>query len=99
LERKTRSLVVEHPTNLRESAIMRKAIILIVATAWLAAPAIAGTNDTTDMTARPNVQSRTTAAAQDAQRSARANKRDDIKKGLGRNPEDCNKGCIGGNPR
>jgi hypothetical protein len=91
-------LVVEHPTNLRESAIMRKAIILTLATAWLAAPAIAGTNDAADMNAQPNVQSRT-AAPQDAQRAGDTNRRDDIKKGLGRNPEDCNKGCIGGNPQ
>jgi hypothetical protein len=79
---------------------MRKAIILTVATAWLAAPAIAGTNDATGMTAKPNVQSRTAAAPQEAQRAGHAaNKRDDIKKGLGRNPEDCNKGCIGANPQ
>ena len=28
----------------------------------------------------------------------RADKRDDKNKGLIRNPEDCDKGCIGGNP-
>jgi hypothetical protein len=77
---------------------MWKAIILTAATAWLAAPAIAGTSDATDMSAQPNVQSRTAAAPKDARTPGAANKRDDVKKGLGRNPEDCNKGCVGGNP-
>jgi Ni/Co efflux regulator RcnB len=78
---------------------MKKAIIITLATAWLVAPAIAGATDAKDTTAQPSVQQNDASAAQDAQRrGSAADKQDDKNKGLSRNSEDCNKGCIGGNP-
>ena len=75
---------------------MNKLFTLIVATAFLAVPAIAGTSDTKETTDAPSAEQRTTPAPQDAQRpGSSAAQRDDKSKGLGRNPEDCNKGCIG----
>ena len=78
---------------------MKKLIALTVAAACLTAPAIAGTSDANETTNPPKVEQRTTAIPQADQRpGSDADKRDDTKKGLGRNPEDCNKGCVGGNP-
>jgi hypothetical protein len=73
---------------------MKKAIIFAIAAACLGAPAFAGTND-----ANPTrVEQNTSSPLPAAQPGSNADKRDDVKKGLGRNPDDCNKGCIGGNP-
>jgi hypothetical protein len=75
---------------------MKKAIGLALATALLAAPAIAGTSEGKDTAAKQASQQN--AASQTPQPGSPSDKRDDAKKGLSRNPEDCNKGCIGGNP-
>jgi hypothetical protein len=89
----------EHTHPISESAIMKKAIIVTFATAWLAAPAIAGATDAGGTAAQPGVQQNGASAARDAQRpGSAADKQDDKNKGLSRNSEDCNKGCVGGNP-
>jgi hypothetical protein len=77
---------------------MRNAIILALATAWLAAPAIAETSGSKDTSTPPSVQRNGASASQTPQPRSPADKRDDAKKGLSRNPDDCNKGCLGGNP-
>jgi hypothetical protein len=78
---------------------MKKTIILTLAIAWLVAPAIAGSSDTKDTTAAPTVQQNGASASQDAKApGSAADKQDDKNKGLSRNSDDCNKGCIGGNP-
>lgn len=78
---------------------MKKAIIVTLATAWLVAPALAGATDAKDTSAQPGVQQNGASAAQAGQRpGSAADKQDDKNKGLSRNSEDCNKGCIGGNP-
>ena len=77
---------------------MKKLITLAIAAAWLAVPAFAGTNDASQTMNPPRVEQNTSSAPQDAHPGSNADKRDDVKKGLGRNPDDCNKGCIGGNP-
>ena len=76
---------------------MRKAVLVVLATAWLTAPAIARNSDGKDMTAKPADQTGAS-ASQTPQPGSPADKRDDAKKGLSRNPEDCNNGCVGGNP-
>ena len=98
-ERKTSSLVLAHIIDLKESAIMKKAIILTLATAWPVAPAIAGTTDAKDTAAELSVQQNGASAPKDAKTpGSAADKQDDKNKGLSRNSEDCNKACIGGNP-
>jgi hypothetical protein len=83
------------PTKLRKSPIMKKAIIVALATAWVVTPAIAGTNDAKNTTAQPNVQQNATSASQNGKvPGSAADKRDDTNKALGRNAEDCNKGCA-----
>jgi hypothetical protein len=83
--------------SVAESAIMKKAILLTLATAWLVAPAMAAQNTTKDMTTSPPQQNgASTSQAAPAPGSAAA-KQDDKQKGLSRNSEDCNKGCIGTN--
>jgi hypothetical protein len=78
---------------------MKKAIILTLAAAWLVAPAIAGATDAKDTSAQPNVQQNGASAPKDAKTpGSAADKQDDKNKGLSRDSEDCNKGCIGGNP-
>jgi hypothetical protein len=76
---------------------MKKSIALAMAIACLAALAFAGTNDANQTITPPNIQ-QNTKTLPDAQPGSKADKRDDVKKGLGRSQEDCNKGCIGGNP-
>jgi hypothetical protein len=78
---------------------MKKLLTLMVATAWLAVPAIAGTIGTKGTAITPSAEQQTKPAPQEAPRpGSPADQRDDIIKGLGRNPEDCNKGCIGNPP-
>lgn len=77
---------------------MKKLISFALAAAWLAAPVYAG-NDASQTTNSPSVEQKTDSMSQRAPApGSAADKKDDVKKGLGRNPEDCNKGCIGGNP-
>jgi hypothetical protein len=77
---------------------MKKPILFAIVAAWLAVPALAGTNDV-NQTANPSsTQQNAKSAPQDIQPGSNADKRDDAKKGLGRHTDDCNKGCIGGNP-
>jgi hypothetical protein len=77
---------------------MKKVIIVTLATALLAAPAMAGLA-TQDAPARPSVQQNSAASPKDATTpGSPADKQDDKNKGLSRNSEDCNKGCVGGNP-
>jgi hypothetical protein len=76
---------------------MKKVILITFAIAWLVAPAMAAQNTTEDRTAVPTQQNGTsTSQAAPAPGSAAA-KQDDKQKGLSRNSEDCNKGCIGTN--
>jgi hypothetical protein len=78
---------------------MNKLLILMVATAWLAVPAIAGASRTKATAITPSGQQTTTPTPQEAPRpGSPADQGDDIIKGLGRDPEDCNKGCIDNPP-
>jgi hypothetical protein len=77
---------------------MKKPIIFAIVAACLAAPALAGTNDANQTTDSPGTQQNARSVPEDAQPGSIADRRDDAKKGLSRDPEDCNKGCIGGNP-
>jgi hypothetical protein len=87
------------PNPFQERAHMKKLITLTIAAACLAAPAFAGTNDANQTTKLPRVEKNTGSAPQNAVRPATvADKNDDTRKGLSLNTEDCNKGCIGGNP-
>jgi hypothetical protein len=78
--------------------LMKKPIIFAIVAACLAAPALAGTNDANQTTDSPGTQQNARSVPEDAQPGSIADRRDDAKKGLSRDPEDCNKGCIGGNP-
>jgi hypothetical protein len=78
---------------------MKKLLTLMVATAWLGGPAIAGTSDTKGTAITPSAEQKTKPAPQEAPRpGSPADQRDEIIKGLGRNPEDCNKGSIDNPP-
>ena len=76
---------------------MKKLITIATAVAWMAAPACAGTNDANQAASPPPMQQNTSSAPRDAPKDSNADKRDDVSKGLSRNSEDCNKGCIGTN--
>jgi hypothetical protein len=78
---------------------MKKTIIFTLVTSWLVAPAIAGSSDTKDTGSSAAVQHNGASASQNAKTlGSAADKQDDKNKGLSRNSDDCNKGCIGGNP-
>jgi hypothetical protein len=79
--------------------IIHKLIAAVVTTAFLALPACAGPNDTKGTPKAPSIGQKKTPALQDAPRpGSSAEQRDDIIKGLSRNPEDCNQGCIDSPP-
>ena len=76
---------------------MKKAFLVTLAIAWLVAPAMAAQSTTEDRTGSPTQQNgASTSQAAPAPGSAAA-KQDDKQKGLSRNSEDCNTGCIGTN--
>jgi hypothetical protein len=84
-------------THRSESAIMKKTIILTLTFVWLVAPALAGSSGAKDTTVSPAAHQNGASAAQDAKApGSAADKQDDKNKGLSRNSDDCNKGCIGG---
>ncbi len=78
---------------------MRTSFLLAMAAAFSATPAFAGTNDADNRPTAPLSSTQTQPVGQETQPpTSTAQKRDDQKKGLSRKPDDCNKGCIGGNP-
>jgi hypothetical protein len=76
---------------------MKKAFLLTLIIACLVAPAMAAQNTTEDRSASPTQQNGASASQASPAPGSAAAKQDDKQKGLSRDSEDCNKGCIGTN--